>query len=103
MEVYVPQSVVFSTTPIARAMARSVVGYYTLDLSDANKGKSLEPVKVSMTPDGKTVIVKQYTRGLPPTRIPAGGGIVDDQRFGTKAKCGPFQHQDPDFGDRPRR
>jgi len=100
----VPQSVVFSTTPIARAMARSVVGYYTLDLSDANKGKSLEPVKVSMTSDGKTVIVNQCTRGLPPTRMPAGGGIVDfDKRFGTKAKCGPFQHQDPDFGDRPRR
>jgi hypothetical protein len=104
MEVYVPQSVVFSTTPIARAMAQLVIGYYALDLSDANKGKSLEPVKVSMTPDGKTVIVNQYTRGLPPTRIPVGGGTVDfDQRFGTKAKCGPFQHQDPNFGDRPRR
>ncbi len=52
-----------------------------------------------MTADGKTVIVNQYTRGLPPTRIPVGGGTVDfDQRFGTGAKCGPFQAQDPKFG-----
>ena len=78
---------------------RFIFGYYALDLSEANKGKSLEPVKVSMTPDGKTVIVNQYTRGLSPTRIPVGGGTVDfDQRFGTGAKCGPFQAQDPNFG-----
>jgi hypothetical protein len=64
------------------ALAHPVIGYYTLDLSDANKGKSLEPVKVSMTADGKTVIVNQYTRGLPPTRIPVGGSTVDfDHRF----------------------
>jgi hypothetical protein len=92
MEIYVPQSVVSGTTPIARALMKPVIGYYALDLSDTNKGKPLEPVKVSMTPDGKTVIVNQYTRGLPPTRIPVGGGTVDfDRRFGTKAKCGPFQ------------
>jgi hypothetical protein len=51
-------------------------------------------VKVSMTADGKTVIVDQYTRKLLATRIPVSGGIVDfDQRFGTGAKCGPFQWQ----------
>jgi hypothetical protein len=99
MELYVPQSIVHGATPLARALAQPVIGYYALDLSGANKGKPLEPVKVSMTADGKTVIVDQYTRGLPPTRIPAGGGIVDfDQRFGTGAKCGPFQAQDPHFG-----
>jgi hypothetical protein len=101
MEVYVPQSIVFGKVPVAQALARPVTGYYTLDLSEANKGKSLEPVKVSMTPDGKTVIINQYTRGLPPTRIPMGGGTVDfDQRFGTQAKCGPFQSQDPNYGQR---
>jgi len=48
---------------------------------------------------GKTVIVNQYTRGLPPTRIPVGGGTVNfDHRFATNAKCGPFQHQDPNYG-----
>jgi len=99
MELYVPQSIVFGSKPQAQALAQPVIGYYALDLSGANKGKALEPVKVSMTADGKTVIVNQYTRGLPPTRIPVGGGIVDfDQRFGTGAKCGPFQAQDPNFG-----
>ncbi len=98
MEVYIPQSIVFGTTPLARALARPVIGYYALDLSAENKGKSLEPVKVSMTADGKTIIVNQYTRGLPPTHIPLVGGTVDfDQRFGTQAKCGPFQSQDPNF------
>jgi hypothetical protein len=97
MEVYLPQSIVFGKTPLAEALARPVIGYYTLDLSDMNKGKLLKPV--SMTPDRKTVIVNQYTRGLPPTRIPVGGGTVDfDHRFATNAKCGPFQHQDPNYG-----
>jgi hypothetical protein len=55
----------------------------------------LEPVKVSMSADGKMVIINQYTRKLPPTRIPVAGGTVDfDQRFGTGAKCGPFQAQE---------
>jgi hypothetical protein len=95
MEVYLPQSVVLNnTSPLARALAKPAIGYYTLDLTSENKGKSLEPVKVSMTADGKTVIVNQHTRGLPPTKIPVGGGTVDfDQRFGTGAKCGPFQSQ----------
>jgi hypothetical protein len=71
-----------------------VIGYYTLDLTDANKGKVLEPVRASLTRNGKTVIVDQYTRKLPPTRIPADGGTVDfDQRFGTAANCGPFAHK----------
>ena len=52
-----------------------------------------------MSADGKTVIVNQYTRGLPPTRIPVGGGTVDfDHRFATDAKCGPLQAQDPNYG-----
>jgi hypothetical protein len=99
MEVYLPQSIVFGKKPLAQALAQPVIGYYTLDLTGANKGKPLEPVKVSMTADGKTVIVNQYTRGLPPTRIPVGGGTVDfDHRFATNAQCGPFQAQDPNYG-----
>ena len=98
MEVYMPDSVVMSAAPLTRKLANPVIGYYTLDLGEANKGKVLEPVKVSVTADGKTVVVDQYTRGLPPTRIPVGGGTVDfDQRFGTGAKCGRFQAQSPDF------
>ena len=99
MEVYPPQLIVFGKKPLADALAHPVIGYYTLDLTGANKGKPLEPVKVSMSADGKTVIVNQYTRGLPPTRIPVGGGTIDfDHRFATDAKCGPFQAQDPNYG-----
>jgi hypothetical protein len=80
---------------------QSVIGYYALDLTDANKGKMLEPVRVTLSADKTTVIVDQYTRGLPPTRIPTAGGTVDfDQRFGTAAKCGPFRSQDPDYGNK---
>ncbi len=100
MEVYVPQSIALEVSAArARALTKPVIGYYTLDLTPYNKGKPLEPVKISMTADGKTVIVNQYTRGLPPTHIPLAGGTVDfDQRFGTGAKCGPFRYQDPDWG-----
>lgn len=97
MEVYLPQSVVFS--PDGMRAGQTVTGYYTLDLSDINKGKPLEPVRVTLSVGKKTVTVDQYTRKLPPTRIPIGGGMVDfDQRFGTRAKCGPFQSQDPNYG-----
>jgi hypothetical protein len=90
MEVYLPQSVMFAKRTADRTVNR-LIGYYTLDLTAANKGKMLEPVRVSLSADKKTVIVEQYTRKLPPTRIPVAGGTVDfDQRFGTAAKCGPF-------------
>jgi hypothetical protein len=99
MEVYVPQSIALDVPGMVRNLQKPVIGYYTLDLTPYNKGKPLEPVKISMTADGKTVIVNQYTRGLPPTRIPVKGGTVDfDKRFGSGAKCGPFQAQDPNFG-----
>jgi len=98
MEVYIPQSIALDFKGMVRDLQKPVIGYYTLDLTPYNKGKPLEPVKISMTADGKTVIVNQYTRGLPPTRIPVGGGTVDfDHRFGSAAKCGPFQQQDPNF------
>jgi hypothetical protein len=91
MEVYLPQSVVSGRGPANANLSKPVIGYYALDLSAAGKGKPLEPVRVSYTADKKMVIVDQFTRGLPPTRIPVSGGTVDfDQRFGTKAKCGPF-------------
>ena len=92
MEVYLPQSLVNKGDQAVRKM-KPTIGWYTLDLTSADKGKVMEPVRVSMSADGKTVTVSQYTRGLPPTEIPVAGGTVDfDQRFGTKAKCGPFNH-----------
>ena len=90
MEVYLPQSIALAGDSAVRAM-RPTIGYYTLDLTDAEKGKMLEPVRVSMSPDKKMVVIDQYTRGLPPTRIPLAGGTVDfDKRFGTRATCGAF-------------
>jgi hypothetical protein len=95
MEVYLPQSSVFDRDGGTRTINNSVIGYYALDLTEANKGKPLEPVRISLSPDKKTLIVEQYTRRLPPTRIPVAGGTVDfDNRFGTAAKCGPFQAQE---------
>ena len=90
MEIYLPQSIVLAGNEAVRKM-RPTIGFYTLDLTEAGKGKPLEPVRVSMSADGKSIIVNQYTRKLPPTRIPAAGGVVNfDNRFGTDAKCGPF-------------
>lgn len=65
MEIYIPQSIETNDAALARGLARPVIGYYTLDLTEANKGKVLEPVKVSLTADKQTVIVDQYTRKLP--------------------------------------
>ena len=93
MEVYLPRSLVNKGDQAVRKM-KPTIGWYTLDLTSAEKGKVMEPVRVSMSADGKTVTVSQYTRGLPPTAIPVAGGTVDfDQRFGTKAKCGPFNQR----------
>jgi hypothetical protein len=92
MEIYLPQSLVNKGYEAVRKM-KPTLGWYTLDLTSAEKGKVMEPVRVSMSADGKTVTINQYTRGLPPTAIPVAGGTVDfDQRFGTKAKCGSFNH-----------
>jgi hypothetical protein len=105
MELYLPQSVVFADRADGETSGmrpgQTVIGYYTLDLSDVNKGKPLEPVRVTLSADKTAIIVDQYTRGLTPTRIPVKGGTVDfDQRFAKRAKCGPFQSQDPDFGNK---
>ena len=92
MEVYLPQTLVNRGDQAVLKM-KPTIGWYTLDLTLAEKGKVMEPVRVSMSADGKTVTVDQYTRRLPPTAIPVAGGTVDfDQRFGTKAKCGSFNH-----------
>ena len=57
MEVYLPQSVV------SRTLNHPVIGYYALDLTEANKGKSLEPVRIRLSPDKQTVIVSCIRSG----------------------------------------
>lgn len=94
MEVYVPEALVTGTGVQNAKLDKQVVGAYSLDLSDAGKGKTLEPVRVQYSGDRKSVIVNQYTRKLPPTAVAVAGATVDfDQRFATGAKCGPFNQE----------
>jgi hypothetical protein len=94
MEVYVPDALVTGTGVQNAKLDMQVTGAYSLDLSDAGKGKTLEPVHVQYSRDRKLVIVEQYTRKLPPTSVAIAGATVDfDQRFGTGAKCGPFNQE----------
>ena len=90
MEVYVPESAATGTGIGGLTLTTNVYGFYALDLTGAGKGKHLEPVRVRLSGDGKFLIVDQYVRGLPQTRVPVRGGSVDfDDRFGTNAVCGP--------------
>jgi hypothetical protein len=85
MEVYIPYNA---------KLDKPVVGAYSLDLTDAGKGKALEPVRVQYSSDKKSVIIDQYTRKLPRTMVAIEGATVDfDKRFGTRAKCGPFDKE----------
>jgi hypothetical protein len=69
------------------------IGWYALDLSSNGKGKSLEPVRVTVSPDKSSIIVNQYTRGsrmnrIPPTTIPiAGGAVKFDRKWATNVTC----------------
>src|SRR5438874_9048968 len=62
MEVYIPQSVVQGLGVGNVKLDRPVIGAYTLDLTDAGKGKGLEPVRVSLSGDKKFVIDRKSTR-----------------------------------------
>src|SRR5262245_44402698 len=69
MEVYIPQSAVPGGGLANAKLDRPVTGAYTLDLTDAGKGKSLESVRVSLSADKKFVIVDQLTRKLQQQQI----------------------------------
>jgi hypothetical protein len=93
MEVYVPQSLLTKRSIEKQGLGGTVNGLYALDLSGAQKGKAIEPVRLRSTKDNKAIMIDQFTRkGLKPATIPMAGGIIDfDPRFGTKAKCEPFR------------
>lgn len=93
MEVYIPQSVLTKRNIEKQGLSGTVNGLYALDLADAGKGKVIEPVRLRSSKDNRSIVMDQFTRkGLKPTSIPMTGGTLDfDQRFGTKAKCGPFR------------
>ena len=91
MEIYIPAS---ASRDFALKDGRPVLAWYAVDLSDPdlNKGKSLEAVLVRYAEDKRALILYQFTRGLPLTAIPMGGGVVNfDNRFGSDAKCGPYE------------
>ena len=94
MEVYIPESAVTGRGLANVKFGGQLTGAYSLDLTGAQKGKVLEPVRVSLAADKKSVIVNQYTRQLPPTSVPIDGGTVSfDHRFAENAKCGPFNQE----------
>src|SRR5262245_33596443 len=93
MEIYLPESAV---RDFGLKDGSPVLGWYALDLSDPglSKGKSLKAVLVRYAQDKPALILYQFTRGLPLTAIPMGGGVVTfDNRFGSAAKCGPYERR----------
>jgi hypothetical protein len=92
MEIYLPQSLLLKRNIEKQGLGGTVNGLYALDLSEANKGKVLEPVRLRSTKDNKSMVLDQFTRkGLKPATIPLAGGTLDfDQRFGTNARCEAF-------------
>lgn len=93
IEVYIPQSVLTKRDVGKQGLGSTVNGLYALDLTGAQKGKVIEPVRLRSTKDNKAVVMDQFTRkGQKPATIPMAGGTLDfDQRFGSKAKCEPFR------------
>jgi len=91
MEIFFPTDAVFSSDHLVEYLAKNgkVTGFYALDLNGAGKGKSIEPVFLSISPDKKAIVMQQFTRpGLLKANIPIAGGTLDfDHRFGTNAKC----------------
>lgn len=91
VEVYVPQAIVSGRTIANINLTRPITGFYALDLTQAEKGKSLEPARISLTANKKSVVVEQINRKLPPTTVPVTGGKVSfDKRFAENMLCEPF-------------
>jgi hypothetical protein len=93
MEIFVPQSLLAKRNVEKQGLGGTVNGLYAVDLSGAQKGKVIEPVRLRSTKDNTAIVMTQFTRkGLKPAAIPMAGGTLDaDQRSGSKAKCEPFR------------
>jgi len=91
VELYIPSDIAHAGNDW-KALEKTTAGYYALDLSDAGKGKPLEPVRITLTKDRRGLIVDQYTRGLPPSTVPLKGGKVTfDKRFAENMTCEPVE------------
>jgi hypothetical protein len=91
VEIYLPESAVTGRGTSNVSLATNTRGLYALDLTEAEKGKHLDPVRLRFSGDRKVMIVEQYLRALPAVRVPLGGGVVDfDNRFASGMMCGPL-------------
>ncbi len=92
VEIYAPASICYAgVDEFFRGLRKDNRGYYALDLREAGKGKPLEPVHLRAMEGGRGIEIDQYTRGLPPTRVPKEGGVVSfDKRFAEDMSCSPL-------------
>lgn len=100
VELYLPRVLVAG--PVRVRLARPMIGFYGLELAEpAARGKTLEWVKVSVTADGRNLVVEQYLRQLPPVLVPLEGGRVSfDRKFAVDMDCGPFNEDRGEYGGR---
>ncbi|MGC2775100.1 MAG: hypothetical protein WA418_05605 [Bradyrhizobium sp.] len=91
MEVYIPQDIAVDRNVQADGLEKPVTGLFIQDMTKAERGKLVVPVRVSSTADRKAILVDQDLAGGKPTIIPIGGGKVDfSLRFGRGANCGAY-------------
>jgi hypothetical protein len=91
MEVYIPQDIAVDRNVETDGLEKPLTGVYLVDMTKAERGKLLIPVKVSSTADKKAITVDQDLSGVKPATIPIKGGKVDfDKRFGAGATCGAY-------------
>lgn len=92
VEIYAPAPICYAgVDEFFKGLLKDNRGYYALDLREAGKGKPLEPIHLKAIEGNKGIEVHQYTRGLPPARVPKEGGAVSfDRRFAEDMTCSPL-------------
>ena len=102
VEIYVPRDLCCGGYEgLSEGLKQKKQGFYALDLTSVGKGKALEPVHLEISKDADGLLVDQYTRRLPVSLVPRGGGTVSfDNRFASEMMCSPlFQTSRPDTAD----
>ncbi len=91
-EIYAPERICYNgDDEFFKGLQSEQRGFYALDLNDFNKGKPLEPINIRAAKENSGIVVDQFTRRLPPTTVPRGGGKVSfDTRFATNMVCSPL-------------
>lgn len=69
--------------------SEAMLGYFTMDLSEALKGHPLEPIRLSVV-NGTTILFERFHRKLF-HEVPVSGGMVDfDRKWGEASWCTPL-------------